>query len=51
LWRQDKGQDACARAFVDAISNGGQAPIPFDQILEVSRVSIHLGEAARHGAR
>jgi predicted dehydrogenase/threonine dehydrogenase-like Zn-dependent dehydrogenase len=42
LWRQDKGQNACAAAFVKAISTGGPAPIPFDQILEVARVSIEV---------
>jgi predicted dehydrogenase/threonine dehydrogenase-like Zn-dependent dehydrogenase len=47
LWRQDKGQNACARAFIDAVKKGGAAPIAFDEILEVARVSIALGEAAR----
>lgn len=42
LWRQDKGQKACAAAFVTAVSDGGPAPIPFDQILEVARVSIQV---------
>ena len=42
LWRQDKGQKACAAAFVKAVSAGGPAPIPFDQILEVARVSIEV---------
>ena len=28
LWRQDKGQKACAAAFVDAIRNGGPRPDP-----------------------
>jgi predicted dehydrogenase/threonine dehydrogenase-like Zn-dependent dehydrogenase len=42
LWRQDKGQKACARAFVQAIEGHTSAPIPFDEILEVSRVSIEL---------
>lgn len=47
LWRQDKGQRACAAAFVQAIQQGGAAPIPFEELLEVGRVSIELGEAAR----
>jgi predicted dehydrogenase len=47
LWRQDKGQGACARAFLDAVANGGPAPIPFEQLLEVARVSIAVREAAR----
>jgi predicted dehydrogenase/threonine dehydrogenase-like Zn-dependent dehydrogenase len=42
LWRQDKGQMACAAAFVRAISTGGPAPIPLDEILEVARVSIEV---------
>ena len=39
-WRQDKGQAACARAFIEAVKNGGPAPIPLDEIIEVSRISI-----------
>ena len=44
LWRQDKGQNACAAAFVGAIQNGGVAPIPFAEIAEVSRVTIELSQ-------
>lgn len=42
LWRQDKGQKACAKAFVQAIEGRAPVPVPFDEILEVSRVSIEL---------
>jgi predicted dehydrogenase/threonine dehydrogenase-like Zn-dependent dehydrogenase len=42
LWRQDKGHGACAKAFLDAVGGYVTAPIPFDEILEVSRVSIEL---------
>jgi len=47
LWRQDKGQQACAAAFVQAIVQGGAAPIPFEEMMEVSRVSIEVAEALR----
>lgn len=47
LWRQDKGQGACTQAFVDAIRAGSPAPIPLDEILEVSRVAILAQEEAR----
>lgn len=47
LWRQDKGQRACAAAFVQAIKQGSAAPIPLEELLEVGRVSIELGQAAR----
>jgi predicted dehydrogenase/threonine dehydrogenase-like Zn-dependent dehydrogenase len=51
LWRQDKGQDACIAAFIAAIREGRGAPIPVDELLEVSRVTVALGEAARSGRR
>lgn len=47
LWRQDKGQRACVAAFVDAIQSNGGAPIPFDEIVEVSQLSIELATDAR----
>jgi predicted dehydrogenase/threonine dehydrogenase-like Zn-dependent dehydrogenase len=40
LWRQDKGQKNCAKAFLNAITHGSTSPIPTEEILEVSRVSI-----------
>ncbi|WP_028573688.1 bi-domain-containing oxidoreductase [Desulfonatronovibrio hydrogenovorans] len=42
LWRQDKGQKACAEAFVEAVKQGGPAPIPVEEIFEVARVSIEV---------
>jgi len=40
--RQDKGQANCIKAFIDAIKNNSSSPIPFNEILNVSRVSIDL---------
>jgi len=42
LWRQDKGQKACAAAFVQTLQAGGKAPIPWEEIYEVTRVTIEL---------
>ena len=42
LWRQDKGQKACAAAFARAVQQGGPAPIPLEELLEVSRVTIEV---------
>ncbi len=42
LWRQDKGQKACVAAFVKAIESGSGAPIPLDELIEVSRVTIEV---------
>jgi predicted dehydrogenase len=47
LWRQDKGQVACAAAFVEAIRDGKPSPIPLEELLEVSQVTIQLAEKAR----
>jgi predicted dehydrogenase len=47
LMRQDKGQKACAAAFVRAIEQGGESPIPFGELLEVGRVTIEVAEALR----
>lgn len=44
LWRQDKGQKACAAAFVRAVRKSGPVPIPFSELVEVSRVAIELAE-------
>ncbi len=47
LWRQDKGQNACARAFVKAIASGSPSPIPLDELLEVARITIAAGHRLR----
>ncbi|NUG02269.1 bi-domain-containing oxidoreductase [Acinetobacter oleivorans] len=47
LWRQDKGQDACAAAFVESIRDGKETPIPADEIFEVARVTIQVAEILR----
>ena len=39
-WRQDKGQDACAKAFVDAIHHGLPAPIDPDELFEVALATL-----------
>ncbi len=40
LWRQDKGHNACVKAFVDAVILGNATPIPADELFEVARVTI-----------
>jgi predicted dehydrogenase len=47
LWKQDKGQHTCAKLFIDAIRTGTATPIPFAEIMEVSRVSIEIAESLR----
>jgi predicted dehydrogenase/threonine dehydrogenase-like Zn-dependent dehydrogenase len=47
LWRQDKGQQACAAAFADAVRAGGKAPIAAEEIFEVSRVTLEADRLVR----
>jgi predicted dehydrogenase len=45
----DKGHDAEVGAWVRAVEGRGAAPIPLDEVLEVSRWSIRAAELARSG--
>lgn len=47
LWRQDKGQNACAAAFLQAIEQGSATPIPANEIFEVARVTIEAAQLLR----
>jgi predicted dehydrogenase/threonine dehydrogenase-like Zn-dependent dehydrogenase len=46
-WRQDKGQNACVTAFLNAVSDGSAAPIPATEIFEVARICIQIAENLR----
>lgn len=44
LWRQDKGQAACAAAFVKALRLGELPPIPADELFETARATLDAAE-------
>jgi predicted dehydrogenase/threonine dehydrogenase-like Zn-dependent dehydrogenase len=46
LWKQDKGQNACAAAFLHAVEKGAPA-IPAEELFEVARVTIDVAELLR----
>lgn len=46
LWKQDKGQRACAAAFLKAIETGEPA-IPVEEIFEVTLVTLKVAELLR----
>lgn len=48
LLKQDKGQSACIQAFVTAIQEGRPAPISFDEIIEVAKVSVDVASTLRN---
>ena len=43
LWSQNKGQNECAAAFVEAIETGIPC-IPIDELFEVARVTIEAND-------
>ena len=45
LWRQDKGQNACAQVFVNALKQKKSSPISAQEIFEVSLLAIKISEA------
>lgn len=47
LWRQDKGQQACAAAFLASIREGTPPPIPIEEIFEVARVTLEVAAKQR----
>ena len=40
LRKLDKGHAASMKAFLDAVRSGGPAPIPFEEIVEVTQASL-----------
>ncbi len=49
--RQDKGHQAAWEAFLSAIRAGGPAPIPYEQLLGVTRATFAAVESLRSGQR
>lgn len=45
---QNKGQIECVDLFIKSIKNNTPSPIPFDEILEVSRVTIQASESLKN---
>jgi predicted dehydrogenase/threonine dehydrogenase-like Zn-dependent dehydrogenase len=48
LFKQDKGQKACAKAFIESIINGKESPISYEEVMESSRVSIEVSNLLRN---
>lgn len=44
-FRQNKGQNECCKDFVGALEAGKPSPVPFEELMEVSRASIRAAEA------
>jgi predicted dehydrogenase len=49
--RQDKGHQGEWKAFADAITSNGDPPIPYDQLIGVTKTTFAAVEALRSGER
>ena len=48
-WRQDKGHHAEVKAFLDAVRTGGPSPIAWNELVEVTCVTMDIVTAAANG--
>jgi len=48
LFKQDKGQKACAKAFIESIVNGKESPISYEEVIESSKISIEVANSLRN---
>ncbi|MEL6962887.1 MAG: bi-domain-containing oxidoreductase [Pseudomonadota bacterium] len=46
-WSQDRGQDGCVSAFINSVERGGPSPIPFAELMDVSRAVIEADRLLR----
>lgn len=46
LWKQDKGNQACAFAFINSICSDHPTPIPFSELEIVSSLTLKIAKAA-----
>jgi threonine dehydrogenase-like Zn-dependent dehydrogenase/predicted dehydrogenase len=45
LWRQDKGQLECVKAFMNSVQSNREAPISFNEIIEIAKITIEIANA------
>ena len=48
LWRQDKGQAACVKAFIDSVKGLAPVPIPREEIFEINQISIEIADSLKN---
>ena len=48
LWRQDKGQAACVKAFIESVKGLAPVPIPREEIFEISQISIEIADSLKN---
>jgi predicted dehydrogenase len=51
LFNQNKGQKEMVSAFIDGLLSSGKAPIPFDEIIAVTKASFKILESIKQGGQ
>ena len=49
FFNQNKGQKEMVKAFIKALLTDGKAPIPFEEIVSVSKASFKIIESVNRG--
>ena len=47
LWKQNKGQNECVKAFVDEIQGKSNLIIPREEIFEVAQVTLEIAQSLK----
>ncbi|OUU25004.1 MAG: dehydrogenase [Candidatus Endolissoclinum sp. TMED37] len=47
LWKQNKGQDECVKAFIETIEKNNNSIIPIEEIMEVAKVTIEISNSLK----
>ena len=51
ILNQNKGQKEMVEAFVNGLLKDGQQPIPFEEIIAVTKASFKVLESIKHGGQ
>ena len=46
--KQDKGQNICVKKFIDAARLNTESPIPFEEVIEVAKITVDIGRSLRN---
>jgi predicted dehydrogenase/threonine dehydrogenase-like Zn-dependent dehydrogenase len=51
IWNQNKGQKEMVKSFVESIKDTGDAPIPFSEIVAVTKASFRVLDSLKQGGK
>ncbi len=48
LWKQDKGQNACSKAFLNSLAHENATPIPVEEVFEVAKCTLDIAKILKN---